>query len=167
MKSALPQAPALQLPTDSDLELLFPDHSSSVSVASGAPPSPAEIDEFFKHLGHGGSYKAPNNVRLYIAGMPKAEYSRLSGQPMKEAYLGEVVSESRFDLQRPQRQAVIEREMSYELLHATPDPKAQALLDLYQWQDMGKMMYRMAHGPSDADRKAQEKLIKEYLAQKK
>jgi hypothetical protein len=168
--SGMPPAASLQLPSKEDMELLYPPDAGPVSAVTGLPPSQAEVDEYFKNLGRGGQYKASKELRLYVNGMPKEDYSRLANLPATAA---PTAASAAGPVQRPgvpatyippgpQRDEFMMAVLMDEMAGVKPDPANEALIKAYQRDDMSKLMYRMANEPPNP---ALEALMKKYLAE--
>jgi tetratricopeptide (TPR) repeat protein len=163
-----PPATALQLPSDDDI--LFPPDTAPASAVTGLPPRQSEVDEYFKNLGKGGPYKASNELRLYLNGMPREDYNRLANLSPPSA---SAAASTAGPVQRtgvpatyippgPKRDEFMMAVLMDEMMGLKPLPANEALIKAYHWDDMGRLMYRMAHEPPDP---ALEALMKKYLAE--
>lgn len=153
-------ASALQLPQEGDLKFFYDDMAAFFLDASNLPPtqssvpSQTEVEAFFRDLRSGNAGSATTKaMRLYVAGMPAAEYARLGGLP--EPAPGAAAAE--FDyvyspFEPPSALSGLGREdfvrafVLRDLKGVKHDPEDKRRMDYYGWESLGKLMYEKAHG---------------------
>jgi len=157
--SRLLPAPAMQMPQEGDLKFFSMDMGNYLADARNLPPgqisvpSQTEIEATFMRWNSGDiGYTATKAVRLYVAGMPPAEFARLSELP-EVAKVAAAEFEYIYNPASPPsplsglgREDFVRAFALAELKGLKHDPEDEKRMDYYGWEGLGKLMYKKAHG---------------------